>query len=73
MGPKCVDFRLSAASYTHVSSDARPADAPINDEIVPFRLHLDSSIDGHTHQVVVYRGSERTAEVRCIFVSEAGM
>ena len=65
--------RSSAAGHAHMTADARPIVAAINNEIVALGLEADGAVDRCTQEIVIGRGAERLAQIGGIFLTEAGM
>src|SRR5664279_2367405 len=63
----------SAAGDAHVAADAWPVVPAIDDEVVALRLEPDGPVDRGAEQGIVRRGAQRPAQIRGIFLAEAGV
>ena len=62
-----------SSGHAHVTADAWPVVAAIDDEIVALGLEADGAVDGGVEQVVIARCSQRFAQIRGVLVTEAGV
>src|SRR3984885_13947722 len=68
-----IDRKNLAAGHAHMAADARAIVPAIDDEVVALRLQANSTVDRRAEQLVVGGGAQRSAQIRSVLVTEAGV